>query len=248
MRALTVTTCCLLALSLAVLVAGVPAAPAFIRLLPQDCHEIFRSGVQRNGVYTIYPSGSTPVDVYCGMGCSEDSSRAWTVIQRRMDGSVNFYRGWDQYKYGFGNKSGEYWLGLEHLYMMTHNKLYELKVDIEDYDGNKASATYTVFFVSSEENGYMLKVEGFIDGGAGDSLSYHNGLKFSTYDKEQNPYGCARQHLGAFWYYACYGTNPNGIYLGRQDGTHYGIGNVWTTWRGLDYGLKTITMKIRPRP
>ncbi|XP_058236267.1 microfibril-associated glycoprotein 4-like [Hemibagrus wyckioides] len=155
-----------------------------------DCHEIYRSGVQRNGIYTIYPSVSTPVNVYCDMGCSEDSSQGWTVIQSRMDGSVNFYRCWDQYKNGFGNESGEYWLGLENLYTMTHNKLYELKVDLEDHDGVKAFALYTVFFVSSEENGYMLT-------GTCDSLSYHSGQKLSTYDNEQNSYGCAQHYLVA---------------------------------------------------
>ncbi len=33
------------------------------------------------------------------------------VIQRRMDGSVNFYRPWNQYKKGFGNVESEYWMG-----------------------------------------------------------------------------------------------------------------------------------------
>ena len=33
------------------------------------------------------------------------------VFLTRMDGTVNFYRGWDQYKNGFGHAAGEYWLG-----------------------------------------------------------------------------------------------------------------------------------------
>ncbi|MCI4394081.1 hypothetical protein PGIGA_G00164500 [Pangasianodon gigas] len=160
-----VQTCCLLALFLPVLVA---AAPAYVRILPQDCQEIYRSGVNRSGVYTIYPSDTTPVEVYCEMSCTEDSSRGWTVIQRRIDGSVNFYRRWNQYRNGFGNKSGEYWLGLENLYMMTHNKLYELKVDLEDFDGLTASALYTTFSVGPEMNGYVLQVGGFVEKGAGE--------------------------------------------------------------------------------
>ena len=28
-----------------------------------------------------------------------------------MDGSENFLRTWDEYKSGFGNKSGEFWFG-----------------------------------------------------------------------------------------------------------------------------------------
>jgi len=46
-------------------------------------------------------------DVYCEF----DSEHGWTIIQRRLDGSVDFYRGWDDYVAGFGELRGEYWLG-----------------------------------------------------------------------------------------------------------------------------------------
>ncbi|KAJ4947286.1 hypothetical protein JOQ06_009322 [Pogonophryne albipinna] len=70
-----------------------------------------------SGVYPIYPIGSTsPVQVYCDM---DSLGGRWTVFQRRVDGSVNFYRPWDHYKMGFGNAVGEYWLGLENLSRLT---------------------------------------------------------------------------------------------------------------------------------
>jgi len=73
-----------------------------------DCQEAFECGVQVTGVYTLRdPDTSMEFDVYCEF----DSEHGWTVIQRRLDGSVDFYRGWDNYVAGFGNLTGEHWLG-----------------------------------------------------------------------------------------------------------------------------------------
>ncbi|KAM4524348.1 microfibril-associated glycoprotein 4-like isoform 2-T2 [Odontesthes bonariensis] len=165
-----------------------------------------------------------------------------------MDGSVNFYRPWDQYKTGFGNAAGEYWLGLESLFHLTQRKKYELLVDMEDFEGNKAFARYSSFSIDSESDGYRLHVSGFTDGGAGDSLSGHNGMKFSTLDKDQDVWAthCARSFLGAFWYEKCHSANPNGVYRWGADATLYAVGVSWSSWKGSGYSLKTISMKIRP--
>ncbi|XP_073697931.1 microfibril-associated glycoprotein 4-like [Garra rufa] len=215
-----------------------------------DCSDIYNSGERVSDIYSIYPAGYVPILVYCEMisdGNDQDNG-GWTVIQRRMDGSVNFYRPWNQYKRGFGNVESEYWLGLENMYQLTRNRNYMLRVDLEDFDGNKVFALYSSFSVGPEADGYQLHVSGFTDGGAGDSLSGHNGFKFSTFDMDQDVYdsNCAKLYLGAFWYTACHGTNPNGVYLWGEDPTHYAIGNVWSTWKGYTVGMKFISMKIKP--
>ncbi|XP_016386502.1 microfibril-associated glycoprotein 4-like [Sinocyclocheilus rhinocerous] len=216
---------------------------------PVDCSDLYKAGQTVSGIYSIYPAGDIPVSVYCQMisDGNEEDKGGWTVIQRRMDGSVNFYRPWNQYKRGFGNVEGEYWLGLENMYQLTRNNKYMLRVDLEDFEGNKVFALYSSFSVGPEAGEYKLKVSGFKDGGAGDSLSYHNGFKFSTFDKDQDVYvnNCAKQFLGAFWYSKCHYANPNGVYLWGKDPTLYAIGNVWSTWKGYTVGMKSISMKIK---
>ena len=77
------------------------------------------------------------------------------MVQKRLDGSVNFYRGWDDYKQGFGNLSGEFWLGLDKIHRLTR-KLSKLRVDLEDFSGNTAFAQYNLFEVGGEGNQYRL--------------------------------------------------------------------------------------------
>ncbi|XP_033931481.1 microfibril-associated glycoprotein 4-like isoform X1 [Pseudochaenichthys georgianus] len=217
-------------------------------VLPTDCSDIYNqsSSSTPSGVYTIYPNGSTSaVQVYCDMDSLEGR---WTVFQRRLDGSVNFYRPWDQYKTGFGFAVGEYWLGLETLSHLTLRKKYELLVDMEDFEGGKVFARFSSFSVDPEASGFTLHVSGFTDGGAGDSMSHHNGQKFSTFDKDQDSWNtnCARTYLGGFWYKDCHHANPNGVYIWGADRTIFAIGVNWYTWKGHNYSLKSISMKVRP--
>ncbi|XP_067431993.1 microfibril-associated glycoprotein 4-like [Thunnus thynnus] len=232
-----------------VLLLLAPALTSCLPLvLPLDCSDIYNHDSTRpSGVYIIYPIEATSaVQVYCDM--DSDGGR-WMVFQRRMDGSLNFYRPWDHYKKGFGSAAGEYWLGLESLFHLTLRKKYELLVDMEDFSGNKVFARYSSFSIDPESDGYKLHVSGFTDGGAGDSLSHHNGQKFSTLDKDQDPHSdnCARRYLGAFWYGSgCHTTNPNGVYRWGADNTIIAVGVEWSQWKGFNYSLKTISMKIRP--
>ncbi|KAK5598949.1 hypothetical protein CRENBAI_001508 [Crenichthys baileyi] len=136
--------------------------------LPVDCNDIYNNdNKQPSGVYIIYPSGTTSaIQVYCDM---DSEGGRWTVFQRRMDGSVNFYRPWVEYKRGFGNAASEYWLGLDNIHELTHLRNHELMVDMEDFEGNKDFALYSSFGLDAECEGYRLQVTGFNKGGAGAS-------------------------------------------------------------------------------
>lgn len=77
---------------------------------------------------------------------------------------------------------------------------------MEDFDETIKIARYSAFAIGNEREGYALSLLGKYSGTAGDSLTYHGGAKFSTFDVDNDmwPEGnCAQAHVGAWWYNAC---------------------------------------------
>ena len=96
----------------------------------------------------------------------------WTVFQRRLDGSVDFYLDWESYKNGFGDLNGEFWLGNDNLHRLTAADDVTLRVDLEDFDGDIRYAEYMTFKVAYEADNYRLLIARY-SGTAGDSITYH---------------------------------------------------------------------------
>ncbi|KFB48802.1 AGAP012000-PA-like protein [Anopheles sinensis] len=174
----------------------------------------------------------------------------WTVFQRRIDGSVDFYRNWTMYKHGFGDGNGEHWLGLENLHLMTKSGRHELLVLLEDFEGNSRYALYDEFKIGNEAEKYKLTV-GSYSGTAGDKFSSHNGMKFSTMDQDNDLDGnsqksCAETFTGAWWFKSCYYSHLNGQYY--QKGNHLDKQGVhWNNFPRANYSLKSTTMMFRNR-
>lgn len=117
---------------------------------------------------------------FCEMD-GEDPA-GWILIQNRYDGSTEFFRTWSEYKDGFGNIAGEFWMGLEKIYELTSNRLHELMIEMESFDGVHKYARYSTFGISDEASFYTLSMLGPYSGDADDSLAYHAGMKFSTFE------------------------------------------------------------------
>ncbi|KAI0234159.1 Ficolin-2, partial [Lamellibrachia satsuma] len=165
-------------------------------------------------------------------------------FQRRQDGSVNFYRDWANYKEGFGDVSGEFWLGNDNLHDLTSQAHYTLRVDMEDFEDNTRYAVYSNFTVASEGDKYKLSV-GAYNETAGDSFTGHAGYSFSTKDRDNDVYHghCAQRFKGGWWYSKCHGANLNGLYLGGPH-TSYADGIEWSAWHKYHYSLKKVDMKL----
>lgn len=213
-----------------------------VSLLYRDCAELYQSGERRNGVYTIQPTGETKFKVYCDM---TTDGGGWTVIQRRTDGTQDFYLNWEQYKTGFGNLTNEFWLGNNFIHLMTKRTGTILRVELEDWGGIKVYAKYGSFRIGNEASKYRLHV-GVYSGTAGDSLSQHNNMAFTTKDSDNDKhvkYNMAAMYTAAWWYYDDYSSSLNGVY-GRNVGEWKGINWVDFKWHQT---LKHTEMKFRPQ-
>ncbi|XP_073847163.1 microfibril-associated glycoprotein 4-like isoform X1 [Musca autumnalis] len=171
------------------------------------------------------------------------------IIQRRMDGTENFDRPWNDYKQGFGKRGGEFFIGLEQLHKLTTGRQYELVIVMEDFKDDCRYAKYEHFVVANETEKYQLIKLGQYTGTAGDSLSYNLGTKFTTKDQDNDTYGtknCALLHKGGWWYWSCSHSNLNGKYLeAKSDDLMERI--YWQTFGGFYYALKFVEMSLIPK-
>lgn len=207
---------------------------------PRDCGDL-KGG---SGVYTISPFGEKcGFDVYCDM---DTDGGGWTVFQRRLDGTLDFYLGWSEYEKGFGDMWKEFWLGNERLHKMTSQYVYTLRINLEDFENETRYAAYRSFFIGDATSKYRLQVSGY-HGDAGDGLAHSNGSKFTTKDQDNDIWHegqCAQEFKGAWWYRDCHRSNLNGLYLGGVH-TTFADGIEWKAWRGTYYSLKSTKMMIR---
>ncbi|KAJ8033428.1 Tenascin-R [Holothuria leucospilota] len=206
-----------------------------------DCNDVYNSGHTQDGVYCVRPAGwnDLPFKVFCNMSIDGGS---WIVFQRRVNGSTDFYRNWNEYKMGFGDIKHEFWLGNEKLHYLTRQATYEYRIDFV-YGSLSYYNKYNRFRIDDETNKYTVTEVGSRSGTKGGSLDYTLNVGFSTYDQDNDGRisDCAALHKGAWWYGGdfylvsaglcdrwfdgtqyglCSRANPNGDYNGGNDGTN----------------------------
>ncbi|CAK8688165.1 unnamed protein product [Clavelina lepadiformis] len=230
--------------------------------LYKECTSIYASGSTSSGIYPIWLKERFQFTyVYCDMELVS-TKKGWTTIQRRMNGEINFERGWDDYVRGFGNPSSEYWLGLENMYRLSRQittatvlgmidiQSPAIGFDLEDWDGMNVFVQYTYFWLESKATNYLLNVRGL-------SRTFWNYFdtapiyesEFSTPDKDNdddNNAHCARDRKSGWWFHSCFEANLNGAY------PKYKQKMKWENilWRGWQYinnngtALRFVSMKL----
>ncbi|CAL4060895.1 unnamed protein product, partial [Meganyctiphanes norvegica] len=233
---------------------GFQALPSNIgvKQVARNCLDLLNDGITESGPAIIYPyledTTYPPVLVLCDQ---QTDGGGWTVIQRRYDGTEDFYRSWTEYADGFGRISQEHYLGNDLIAVITGQSVNELRVDLEDWDGVTAYAHYQMFHVYPATEKYEM-VAALFNGTSGDSIQSNVGEPFTTFDADNDDwsYNCAdaEVYYGAWWYNSgCGPSNLNGHWYpsADDDGGIYSNGIYWVDFRGYD-SLKTSTMMIRP--
>ncbi|XP_050101523.1 angiopoietin-4-like [Anopheles aquasalis] len=196
-----------------------------------------------SGVYSITINNErAPFNVYCEM---EEFEGGWIVVQHRFNGSVDFYRNWTEYRDGFGELNGEFWLGLEQIHQLTAARKHELVIEMKDFEGNYGYARYFEFEIGSERKKYDLTVDSYW-GTAGDAMTlYNNREKFSTKDRDSDGNRIrhfAVEYEGAWWYgYGGGLSNLNGRYQNVTDRNSM----TWHFFKDDFRGMSFTRMMIR---
>ncbi|XP_044882688.1 angiopoietin-related protein 3 isoform X2 [Mauremys mutica] len=210
-----------------------------------DCTALYKRGERTSGIYSIKPNGSEAFNVYCEM--KSDSS--WTVIQNRVDGSLDFNQTWESYANGFGDLKGEFWLGLAKLYSIANQADYILRIELKDWKDNKRCIEYT-FTLGSPETDYTLHLSE-ISGNIPNALPEQTELRFSMMDHDnatKRDFNCPERYSGGWWHRTCGETNLNGKYIKpRSEGKlERRRGIYWKPQKGRFYLIKSTKLMIHP--
>ncbi|XP_076371181.1 techylectin-5B-like [Tachypleus tridentatus] len=127
--------------------------------------------------------------------------------------------------------------GKDIIFALTKQNNMVLRLVLEDMEGGQRYAEYYEFLVQSEMELYKISYKTY-RGDAGDSLSTHNNMMFTTRDS-------ATTYKGGLWYNECHKSNLNGLYLGESH-EEFAVGINWYHWKGHKYSLKKSEIKIRP--
>ena len=206
-----------------------------------SCKHLKELGATKDGVYTIKPDEQGPLKVYCDQ---TTDGGGWTVLQRRRSPfKTSFNRNWEEYRTGFGNLTGEFWLGNDNIHRLAAAPV-SFRVDIHETGGNKRYARYENFVVAGADDKYRWNMDSFSGDlpnaiyGSSTPAWRETNMQFSTPDNDNDNYKEGRcSPSSGWWVNRCRLVNLN------QDG-----GPIWSQvpHKGTFLRGSFSEMKVRP--
>ncbi|KAK7090979.1 fibrinogen C domain-containing protein 1-like [Littorina saxatilis] len=156
--------------------------------------------------------------------CSKLDGKLWTVIQERLNSNEaelapdGFDRNYNEYEDGFGNITGNYWMGLKKIHALTTAVDMSMRLEMHRENDNVTLVygQYDVFRVSGPSTKYRLVIAGYTGTAAMTIESDSNGRPFSAKDQDNGGEDCPARWKGGWWYaqneISCATCTPNGPY------------------------------------
>ncbi|NWS32438.1 ANGL3 protein, partial [Polioptila caerulea] len=134
------------------------------------------------------------------------------------------------------------WLGLNKMHSITKQGSYLLRLELQDWRGNRRHIEYS-FSLGGPSTNFTLQLCR-LSGSIPNALPERAELRFST---ASDP-ACPQSQPGGWWHSECEETNLNGKYVtprsrGRLD---RGKGLYWRPKKGRYYLLKSTKIMIHP--
>jgi len=167
------------------------------------------------------------------------------AFQHRFDGSVSFTRNWEEYKEGFGDGEGEYWLGNELLHQLVTSEPYDLLVIAKDFEGGTQTKKFNHLTIAPEADGYRFNYDSIYTSG----YSLHQLFNSMKGDVFQTPElgDCGAEYASGWWFRACHMDNMNGEYVNSDSQCRNTLGIHWFAWKTFNKCLKETLLMIKPK-
>ena len=229
-------------------------AAAFNDCRPKDCYDLkcYRVSKAKDGPHTIYPDTPDLTETGLNVSCDQETDGGgWIMYQRRLDGTVNFTRTFEEYKRHFGQHGDnmtELWLGNENVYQVLQSygtTECELRIEVDAWDEETCWLVASNFRIGDEYRNYTLDWDNVISSHPDTESNWdlHKLLSFRTFEDENKD--CVREYRGGWWYSGqdqCVKVYLNGRY----------VNEAVTTWNSImifnfrSLSLKRSRMMLRP--
>nr|KAG5709726.1 hypothetical protein BaRGS_027751 [Batillaria attramentaria] len=174
-------------------------------------------------------SPETSLKYYESVYCRMLQTKTPTTVLSRTSTATSFNRTWQEYKDGFGDASGDYFIGLERLHQLTTSKDYELRFRVRLDNKTNYYQYYRSFVLNDESENYSFTFNYTLHFQVlGDCLGNLQGVGFSAFDRDNDgdsSINCAQQNGGGWWFSgaSCSSCSPLGLILEPFDGWKKGV-------------------------
>ena len=208
------------------------------------CREWREMGYTEDGVYYIFHNRRK-----ARAKCVMHTQKPWTIIHKRSDGSTNFNNLWEDYKKGFGDPNGEYWLGNEMIHQLTKDREVFIMFKLWAFDEYK-EIRFKGFSIEDEANKYRLRTgeRNFGSPALTNDWLDLNGTYFTTPDKDHDTWAggnCALNNKSAWWFKNCGPIDLNNVYSHTATIDHK-KGIYWKGFRNTTESMKKVIIYKRP--